>query len=127
MSRESQSRNGLYGLSSCNHLDCGSERQLEGIDELVEQHACRSMPTQFGFMWKCGIVHASLRVLIISSILGSEEMVPDAEYGTEVFVLMFLVSRMMDAVELRRNHNVAKNTEIGFDVAVIKAGIPGPK
>jgi hypothetical protein len=34
---------------------------------------------------------------------------------------------MMYPMRLRRHHNVAKKTEIGFDVAMIKPGIPGSK
>jgi len=40
---------------------------------------------------------------------------------------MFFLARMMYPMRLRRHHNVAKKTEIGFDVAMIKPGIPGSK
>ncbi len=51
-------------------------------------------------------------------------MIPYTKYGAEVFIPMLHFSRMMYTVGLRCNHDIAQHAEIGFDVAVIKAGIP---
>jgi hypothetical protein len=45
------------------------------------------MPGKFAFMGKFFISYAGLRVLVIFSVLGSEQMIPDTEYGAEVFFL----------------------------------------
>src|SRR5688572_2453144 len=85
------------------------------------------MPAGFRLLGKCLIVDAGLGVLVVFSILRSEEMVPDAENSAEIFVPMFLPARMMNAVRLRRYQHVAKNAQIRLDVAMIESGIPGSK
>jgi len=85
------------------------------------------MPRRIAFVWKRRVLYAGLGILIILSILSAKYLIPDTEYGAKVRILMFLPAGMVDTVRLRRHHYVTKNTEIGFDIAMVKARIPDSK
>lgn len=65
------------------------------------------------------------RVFLITFDLSPEQPVPKRENDREILVPMMALDRMMNAVGLWRDKNIAQETHIRFDIGMVKTAVPG--